>query len=670
MSPCSDTRSSFDDVSHNVCDSLSSRQDVSPSSGNAVFDSSEFHVDCVSLSLDSDVDPCDSDSDHSSSFVVDVCSSASTHICTDNRGSHDLSSSGLRSSPADVIVADASHPSHNEEFLNLHARVFASGLPNYQSSRIPVPSHLNVSVWRDYLQDYSDTLLCDFLEYGWPVGYNYVSHGFPVSDLRNHKGALTFPDHIDRYLSKESSLSAVIGPFSSNPFNCGVAVSPLNSVPKSDSVDRRIIVDLSWPPGSSVNDGISSTQYLGDDISLTYPTVDSICSLICLCGPGCLIYKRDLRRAYRQFPVDPYDYPLLCYRWRDNLYCDVVLPMGLRSAAMACQRSTNAVSHICRTTAGYNVLNYLDDFIGVESPSIAESAYIFSGSLLHELGLEESPSKACPPATSAVCLGVLFDTIDMTMSVTPERITEIEALLGDWSGKKIATRSELQSLVGKLSFISKCVRQSRLFLSRILALLRALKRPSHRVRLTREFRRDIAWWQRFLRAYNGVSVISLPSWTAPDTIFSTDACLSGCGGLSDTHYFHAEFPSAVLTDFPDIHHLEALAILVALRLWGHLWSGLRIRVYCDNLAVVSALASGKVKDQRLASCLRAIWFVAASHSFELRALHLPGEQNRAADLLSRWHLNDSHGRDFQALPGFSALTEATVSASLFQIDEL
>ena len=55
------------------------------------------------------------------------------------------------------------------------------------------------------------------------------------------------------------------------------------------------------------------------------------------------LYKRDLKRAYRQFPVDPLDYPLLGYCLKHSLYFDLVLPMGLRSAAMACQRITNAV---------------------------------------------------------------------------------------------------------------------------------------------------------------------------------------------------------------------------------------------------------------------------------------------------------------------------------------
>ena len=79
-----------------------------------------------------------------------------------------------------------------------------------------------------------------------------------------------------------------------------VALSPLNSVPKQDSAERRIILDLSWPAGTSVNDGISSSSYLGEDISLTYPTVDSIASLIWSVGTGCLLDKRDLKRAYRQ----------------------------------------------------------------------------------------------------------------------------------------------------------------------------------------------------------------------------------------------------------------------------------------------------------------------------------------------------------------------------------
>lgn len=55
-----------------------------------------------------------------------------------------------------------------------------------------------------------------------------------------------------------------------------VAVSPLNSVPKPDPIERRIILDLSWPVGSSVSHGIPSRIYLDQELELVYPTVDLI----------------------------------------------------------------------------------------------------------------------------------------------------------------------------------------------------------------------------------------------------------------------------------------------------------------------------------------------------------------------------------------------------------
>ena len=72
-----------------------------------------------------------------------------------------------------------------------------------------------------------------------------------------------------------------------------------------------MIVDLSWPCGSSVNDDIPSGSFLGELTELTYPTSDAIISGIVSLGRGCMLYKRDLRKAYRQFLVDPHDYHLL-----------------------------------------------------------------------------------------------------------------------------------------------------------------------------------------------------------------------------------------------------------------------------------------------------------------------------------------------------------------------
>ena len=63
---------------------------------------------------------------------------------------------------------------------------------------------------------------------------------------RNYKGATHFPAALDSYLSLELECGAVIGPFSSNPFSRLIVISPLNSVPKPQSFERRMILDLSW----------------------------------------------------------------------------------------------------------------------------------------------------------------------------------------------------------------------------------------------------------------------------------------------------------------------------------------------------------------------------------------------------------------------------------------
>ena len=76
-----------------------------------------------------------------------------------------------------------------------------------------------------------------------------------------------------------------------------MAISPLNSVPKKDSIECRVIVDLSFPEGLAVNDGISKDLYLGEKVSVQYPTVDDFVRLIKKKGRNCKIFKRDLRRS-------------------------------------------------------------------------------------------------------------------------------------------------------------------------------------------------------------------------------------------------------------------------------------------------------------------------------------------------------------------------------------
>ena len=68
---------------------------------------------------------------------------------------------------------------------------------------------------------------------------------------------------------------------------------------KPDSNVRCTIVDLSWPDSCSVNDGVLRDEYLRSKFLLHYPSVDDIVTKLNELGPGSLMFKIDISRAFR-----------------------------------------------------------------------------------------------------------------------------------------------------------------------------------------------------------------------------------------------------------------------------------------------------------------------------------------------------------------------------------
>ena len=106
---------------------------------------------------------------------------------------------------------------------------------------------------------------------------------------------------------------------------------------------------------------------------------------------------------------------------------------------MACQRSTSAVTLIL-AQRGRFVFNYLDDFIGISTSADAYLHFEELGTLLQSLGLEESLDKSCLPSAIMTCLDVDLNTIDLTLSVSPDRLSEIQELLYGWLTKRTTRR--------------------------------------------------------------------------------------------------------------------------------------------------------------------------------------------------------------------------------------
>ena len=559
--------------------------------------------------------------------------------------------------------------------LKAHNEVVNSGLPNYLGCKIPINHRMNIEYMRSLLFDYEDKIVCDLLEYGFPIGFegdrSQVLKSVNKKDIwkfKNHKGAEEYPNEMLAYLEKECQNAAIIGPFKENPFTSGIKLSPLNSLPKKDTTERRVILDLSFPKSSSVNSYISKDIYLGETVNLAYPKVDDFAQLIKTKGQGCLLYKKDLRRAFRQIPVDVRDINLVSYIWKKHIYCDSVLSMGCRSAALCCQRLTNAIVFIM-FKIGICILNYLDDLASAETADKAYFSYNTLGAILEKCGIEEAKNKACPPSTIMTFIGILFNTEKLTMEVTPERLREIQHLLQNWLDKETASLKEIQSLLGKLNFVASCVRPGRVFISRMLKWLKVLikeNEPRKQVSIPDYVRKDILWWKSFLPKYNGISLLWYEEWSQPDAICSSDACLRSCGGYSEGKYFHTCFPESFLDNKYNICILEMFAVIVCLKLWGHGFKGKKIQMFCDNQAICNVVNAGKSKCPVLQDCLREIAFLAAVHEFQIRMVHISSESNRISDHLSRIELDSSHLTKFFELVDPSKVTEYRVLPEHFQ----
>lgn len=266
--------------------------------------------------------------------------------------------------------------------------------------------------------------MVDFLTYGWPI--NYTASTRPVSSSHNHLSALNFDSHVQAYLDTELSYNAIAGPFHHPPFGDDFVCSPLQTVPKRGSSTRRVVMDLSFPQGSSVNNGIPPDTYLGDQFKLRLPGIDRLVDFILVKRRNCLMFKKDLHRAYRQFPVDPRDYmySLLGFCFHGHFYFDTRCPFGLRSSAMICQCTTKAVVHIFNGQ-GFSADVYLDDFYGAEYPSLAFQAFSQLGQLFQQLGLDSPPEKDTPPSTHMICLGILVDTEAFTLEVSASHLEDL-----------------------------------------------------------------------------------------------------------------------------------------------------------------------------------------------------------------------------------------------------
>ena len=474
--------------------------------------------------------------------------------------------------------------------------------------------------------------LTEFLINGFRFGFDIGYRGpLTPGSTRNLLSAHSNPIPVTEALSKELVRGHTAGPFSSPPlpnFHC----SPLGVVPKKDGT-FRIILDLSSPKGSSINDGISKENY-----SVRYSSFDEAVDLVFRLGPDCQMAKLDIKHAFRLCPVRQEDFCLLGMFWNNFYFVDTRLPFGSRSSPFIFNQFADALAWILIFVFNIPyILHYLDDFFLVAPAKSSPSCQDFMDSAINafnHLGVPLAPDKIVGPTTKLTYLGIEIDSSEGIIRLPLDKFTELQSTIALWVTRRKCTKRELLSLIGSLSFAAKVVKPGRIFLRRLIDLSKSVKELHYHILLNAEARKDIMWWSEFIGQWNGTSLMQSPPVAADALSLYTDASGTlGFGAVFNNLWFSSKWPPHLIHH--DINYKELFTIFVALHTWKAHWFNKQIIFLTDNKSICDVWRSGSCSDSDIMNLIRKLFFFSAKNNVNILIHHIPGHFNILADCLSR-----------------------------------
>lgn len=518
------------------------------------------------------------------------------------------------------------------------------------TSLTSVITPLALDQWRTILASHPDRAfaryVCDGIRTGFRIGFNYTTQLKPAT--ANMQSALTHPEVVTAYIQKELSLGRLLGPFTDTSDLPLLQTNRFGVIPKGHNTGKwRLITDLSFPEGRSVNDGIDPAL-----CSLQYTTVEDVADIIARLDPGALLAKFDIESAYRLIPVHPQDRPLLAVRWNGSIYIDSMLPFGLRSAPKIFNAVADALHWHLQQSGIPLIRHYLDDYIIITPPDETRCRAFIA--ILHRecsrLGVPIAAHKSEGPTTCLTFLGIEIDTVAGQLRLPTDKLDRLRALLSEWGDRRHCGRKELESLIGLLNHACKVVRAGRSFLRRMIDLLHTghhSLHSTHLIRLNKGFRSDLAWWRTFIREWNGISFLHPPAHLPQFHLYSDASGSWGCGAVWGRLWFQLQWDASS-------HHLsiaekELIPIILAFAVWGAGWQDHQVICHCDNQVVVACLQSRSSRHPGIMHLLRCLVFVEARRRCHLQPVYIDTRSNHLADDLSR----NNHSSFLSKVPGAS-----------------
>ncbi len=345
----------------------------------------------------------------------------------------------------------------------------------------------------------------------------------------------------------------------------------------------------------------------------------------------------DLKDVYFHVSILPRHRPFLRFAFEGRAYQYKVLPFGLSLSPRVFTKVVEAALVPLRE-AGIRVLNYLDDWL-----ILAQSRALLCEhrntvlSHLSRLGLRVNWEKSkLSPVQRISFLGMELDSVNLTARLSVERAQSMLNCLESFQRKRAVPLKHFQRLLGHMASAAAVTPFGLLHMRPLQHWLHdwvprwAWRRGTYRVSVTPSCRQTFGPWSDLAFLWAGVPL----GQVSRHVVVSTDASAMGWGAMCNGHAAAGLWTGSRLQWH--INCLELLAVWLALRRFKGLQHDKHVLVRTDNTATVAYINhQGDLRSRRLSQLARHLLLWSLKHLRSLRAVHIPGELNRAADELSR-----------------------------------
>ncbi|KAI2668815.1 ORF V: Enzymatic polyprotein [Labeo rohita] len=345
----------------------------------------------------------------------------------------------------------------------------------------------------------------------------------------------------------------------------------------------------------------------------------------------------DLKDAYFHVSILPRHRPFLRFAFEGRAYQYKVLPFSLSlSPRVFTKVAEAALSPLWQT--GIRILNYLDDWLLIAHSRdlLCEQRDLVLRHLSH-LGLQVNREKSkLSPVQRISFLGVELDSVSMTARLINERAQSVLKCLESFRHKTAVPLKTFQRLLGHMAAAAAVTPLGLLHMRPLQRWLHdrvprwAWHRGTLRIGVSPQCRRLFSPWSdpAFLQAGVPLGQVSR------HLVVYTDASSTGWGAVCNGQAASGSWTGPRLQWH--INCLELLAVLLALRRFRPTLRHKHVLVRTDSTATVAYInRQGGLRSRRMSQLARHLLLWSQTWLKSLRAVHIPGELNRAADQLSR-----------------------------------